>query len=78
MIPNGDLMAIEFLRKEPKYTEASWIDTYAKAWSACRPDLTVDQVMQVAREAFAREGEWGNPKIAAGCDALLGPMTEKT
>ena len=69
LIPSGNLWAAEFLRNEPDYTEAGWIDAYAKAWSTCQPDQTPDKVMQAARNAFAREGHWNNRKVAAGCDA---------
>jgi hypothetical protein len=73
MIPNGEQWAAQLLRHEPRYTEASWIDAYANCIGRCRPELTAEAV-DAARAAFTREGDWNNPKIAAGCDALFGPL----
>ena len=46
MIPNGDQWAAQFLRSEPDYTEASWIDMYAKCIGICRPELTPDGAVE--------------------------------
>jgi hypothetical protein len=74
VIPNGDSWAAAFLRSEPQYTEASWIDAYAMSIGACKPELIPEAAVQRARDAFAREGSWNNPKVAAGMDAVLGPL----
>jgi hypothetical protein len=73
MIPNGDLLAAEFLPDGSQYTEARWIGTYAPYVGICKPELMPEQAVDVARQAFAREGELNNPMIAAGCDAEFGP-----
>lgn len=78
VIPNGDTWAAAFLRSEPQYTEVSWIDAYAICVRACKPDLTPNAAVQRAREAFAREGLWNNPKVAAGMDAMFGPLDQLT
>jgi hypothetical protein len=74
MISHGDQLAAAFLRSEPQYTERSWIDTYANCIGRCKPELSADQAVEAARQAFAREASWNNPKLAAGCDALFGPL----
>ena len=71
---SGDALAAIFLASEPDYTLAGWIDAYKRVFSGCRPDLTPLQVTEAAHLAFAREGMWNNPKIAAGRDAVFGPM----
>ena len=63
---NGDAWAAVFLASEPDYTVAGWIDAYKKTFSGCKPDLTPGQITEAAHLAFAREGMWNNPKIAAG------------
>jgi hypothetical protein len=73
MIPNGDQWAAALLASEPDYTTAGWIDAYKKVFAACRPDLTPGELTEAAYLAFAREGMWNNPKVAAGLDAVLGP-----
>jgi hypothetical protein len=74
---NGDAWAAVFLASEPDYTVAGWIDAYKKTFSGCKPDLTPGQITEAAHLAFAREGMWNNPKIAAGMDAMFGPMLHK-
>jgi hypothetical protein len=74
IIPNGDLWAAQFLRSEPDYDEPAWIDAYALAIGRCQPELTPEQAVMRAQLAFAREGDWNNPKIAAWGDALFGPL----
>jgi hypothetical protein len=49
-------------------------DAYKKVFANCKPDLTPGEVTEAAHLAFAREGSWNNPKTAAGCDAVFGPM----
>jgi len=73
LIPNGDAWAAAFLARKPDYTLAGWIDTYKKVFSGCRPDLTPGQLTEAAHLAFAREGTWNNPKVAAGIEAVFGP-----
>jgi hypothetical protein len=36
--------------------------------------MTPGEVTEAAHLAFTREGMWNNPKVAAGCDAVFGPM----
>jgi predicted transcriptional regulator YdeE len=74
MIPNGDMWAAEFLRNEPNYNEAEWLAAYATVLSRCKPELSTEDVTREAYAAFAREGDWNNPKVAAGCDAVFGPL----
>jgi hypothetical protein len=75
MIPNGDAWAVQFLKKEPvDYTERGWLEAYAAVLSCCKPDLSAQEIDRLTREAFQREGHWNNPKIAAGCDAVFGPI----
>ena len=71
---NAEPAAAAFLASEPDYTLAGWIDAYKKVFSGCRPDLAPGQVTEAAHLAFAREGMWNNPKVAAGLDAVFGPM----
>jgi hypothetical protein len=73
-IPNGDTWAAAFLASEPDYTAAGWIDAYKKVFADCKPDLTPGEVTEAAYLAFAREGSWNNPKVAASCDAVFGPV----
>jgi hypothetical protein len=73
-IPNGDAWAAAFLASEPQYTQASWTDAYAKCIGICRPEIGVVAATDLAREAFALEGSWNNPKVAAGCDAVFGTL----
>jgi len=72
-IPNGDRWAAVVLAREPDYGEFDWLDTYARVYSRCKPELTPQEVAQAAREAYVRES-WCNPKVSAGLDAVLGPM----
>ena len=74
IIPNGDQWAAAFLASEPEYDEAAWIDAYAQAIGRCKPELGITDAFNLARKAFAREGDWNNPKIAAGCDVVFGPV----
>ena len=74
MIPNGDQGAAAFLASEPDYDEPAWIDAYAQAIGRCKPELGITDAFNLAREAFVREGDWNNPKVAAGCDAVFGVM----
>lgn len=69
---NADRASAEFLAREPDYGEFDWLDTYAMVYSRCKPELTPQQVLQAAHEAYVRES-WSNPKVSAGLDALLGP-----
>ena len=74
MIPNGDQWAAAFLASEPDYNEAAWIDAYAQAIGRCKPELGIAEATKLTNEAFGREGDWNNPKVAAGCDAVFGPL----
>lgn len=74
MHAGGDRWAAAFLASEPDYTMPGWIVAYKKVFADCRPDLTLGQATEAAHLAFAREGMWNNPKIAAGLDAVFGPM----
>jgi hypothetical protein len=71
IIAKGDQWAAAFLASEPDYDEAAWIDAYAQAFGRCKPELGVTDAFNLAREAFVPEGDWNNPKIAAGCDAMF-------
>jgi len=71
---DGDRWAAAFLASEPDYTGPGWIGAYKKVYGDCRQDVTPGQITEAAHIAFAREGMWDNPKLAAGCDAVLGPM----
>lgn len=51
-----------------------WIDAYMKVLADCKPGLTPSEVTEAAHLAFAREGTWNNPKVAAGLDAVFGPL----
>jgi hypothetical protein len=73
MIFNGEQWSAEFLRNEPDYTEADWLAAYATVWSRCHAELGAEELTRAACAAFAREGSWNNPKVAAGCDAVFGP-----
>lgn len=73
MIPNGDQWAAAFLASEPDYDRPAWIDAYAMAIGRCKPGLTPSEATALAVEAYAREGSWNNPKVAAGCDSVFGP-----
>ena len=74
IIPNGDQWAAAFLASGPDYNEPAWIDAYAQAIGRCKPELGITEATELAREAFVREGDWSNPKVAAGCDAVFGPV----
>jgi hypothetical protein len=74
VIFNGEQWSAAFLRSEPDYDEPGWIDAYAMAFGRCKPELTPQQATNAARDAYTREGSWNNPKVAAGCDALFGPL----
>jgi len=69
-----DRWAAAFLASEPDYTAAGWIDAYKRVYMDCNPELTPGQVTEAAHLAFAREGMWNNPKVAAGMDVVFGPM----
>jgi hypothetical protein len=71
IIPNGG--AATFLASDPDYTEASWIDTYARCIGICKPEMSLGRAVEAALLAFARERLWNNPKVAAGMDAVFGP-----
>ena len=71
---NGDRLSAAFLASEPEYDEPAWIDAYAMAIGQCMPELTAESAVMKAHLAFAREGDWNNPKLAAGMDALFGPL----
>ncbi len=75
MKPNGDQWAAAFLRSEPSYDEPAWIDAYAMAIGRCKPELKPDVAAALAVDAYQREGSWNNPKVAAGCDAVFGPIS---
>ncbi len=45
--PNADQWAAAFLRTQPDYTEACWIDTCAKYTGRCGPELTGGQAYLV-------------------------------
>jgi len=51
---------------------------YAQAIGRCKPELGIAEATKLARDAFAREGDWNNPKIAAGCDAAFGSINAET
>jgi hypothetical protein len=53
------------------YDEASWIDAYAKAIGACKPELMPEQAVEAARQAFTRDGSINDPKTAATLDAVF-------
>ncbi|MBE7416706.1 MAG: hypothetical protein HS128_02975 [Ideonella sp.] len=72
---DADRASAEFLAREPEYDVPAWVDAYAMAIGRCKPELSPEAATQLAREAYAREGSWNNPKLAAGCDALFGPIT---
>ncbi|MFO1217644.1 MAG: hypothetical protein U1E89_04585 [Burkholderiaceae bacterium] len=74
IFPNGDQWSAEFLSSEPAYDEPAWVDAYTLAIGRLKPELTPATALTLARDAYAREGSWNNPKIAAGCDAVLGPL----
>jgi hypothetical protein len=74
MIYNGEQWSAQFLRNEPHYDEPAWIDAYANAIGRCKPELTPESAVMKAYLAFAREGDWNNPKIAAWGDAMFGPL----
>jgi hypothetical protein len=71
---DGEQLSVAFLRNEPRYGKAAWIDAYAMALGRCVTALTPAQCSAAAFEAYEREGSWNNPKVAAGCDALFGPL----
>lgn len=73
-VMSGDQWAAVFLASEPDYDEPAWLDAYAMAIGRCKPDLTPDEALQAARHAYLREGAWNNPKVAAGLDAVFGPL----
>jgi hypothetical protein len=77
MIFNGEQWSAAFLRNEPDYDEPAWIDAYAMAFGRCKPELTAQEATNAARDAYAREGSWNNPKVAAGCDAVFGPIEHR-
>ena len=54
--------------------EAVWVRTYVKVLRRLKPELRIDEAARLGRAAFAREGRWQNPKIAAWGDALFGPL----
>jgi hypothetical protein len=74
---NGDQWGAAFLAGEPDCSMPSWIDAYKKVFANCKPDLTPGEVTEAAHLAFAREGTWNNPKVAAGCDAVFGPLSHR-
>lgn len=71
MIPNGDAWGWPSWPASPTNDEPAWIDAYASTIGNCK--LTPEQAMQAARDAYLRES-WNNPKVAAGKDAVFGPM----
>ncbi len=73
-IPNGDQWAAAFLASEPEYDEPAWVDAYAMAIGRCMPQLEPDEATALAVTAYERDGLWNNPKIAAGLDAVFGPL----
>jgi hypothetical protein len=77
MIFNADQWSVEFLRNEPEYDEAGWLASYATTWSRCFPEPSTEDVTRAVVAAFAREGCWNNPKLAAGCDAVFGPLVNQ-
>lgn len=72
MIPNGEQWATAFLASEPDYDEPAWLDAYVTAIGRCKPELTPDEAVTLARAAFKTQGHM-SPKISAGLDATLGP-----
>jgi hypothetical protein len=38
-------------------------DAYAQAIGRCKPELGITKATKLARDAFAREGDWNNPKV---------------
>jgi len=75
--PHVDPWLAAFLTSDPDCSERNWIEAYATAWSARRPDQTAEQVSRAAQAALAREGAWSNPKAAAACDAVFGPRSKR-
>lgn len=73
IIPNGDQWAAAFLASEPVYDEPAWIDAYAMSIGRLKLELTADEATRLAVEAYGREGDWNNPKVAASCDVVFGP-----
>lgn len=59
---------------DAEFDRAVWIRTYVKALRQLKPELRIDEAAQLGLEAFAREGRWQNPKVAAWGDALFGPL----
>jgi hypothetical protein len=74
VITDGELWSAAFLRSEPEYDEPAWVDAYAMTIGRCMPELALEAAVAKAHLAFAREGDWNNPKVAAGMDALFGPL----
>ena len=63
-----------FLAGEPDYDRPEWIDAYAMMIGTLKPELPPDAAARAAVEAYAQQG-WSNPKVAAGLDALFGPVS---
>jgi len=70
---NGDQLGGILSAGERRYDEPAWIDAYALAIGQWKPALAPDEAVALAHTAYVHQG-WANPKIAAGLDALLGPM----
>ena len=68
---DGERMAANFLAREPEYNEPAWVDAYATMLGRCRVELDPTQCSLLARQAFAKSGEF-NPKIVAYLDVELG------
>jgi len=67
---DGEQWAARFSPGE--FDKSAWLEAYVVTMGDLRPEVTPSEAMGAALRAYEREG-WGNPKVAAGLDALLGP-----